>query len=62
VAAMRKAINFAVVSQAVVFSAICPRCKREEVQDAFTVADLMRLLYGGYPRKRIAWFAMISGR
>jgi hypothetical protein len=37
------------VSQAIVFASICPRCNREQVQDGFTVADLMRLLYGGYP-------------
>jgi len=37
------------MSQAIVFSSTCPRCHREQVQDRFTVADLMRLLYGGYP-------------
>ena len=37
------------MSQAIVFASTCPRCEREQVQDRFTVADLMRLLYGGYP-------------
>lgn len=38
-----------VVSQAIVFASTCPHCEREQVQDGFTVADLMRLLYSGYP-------------
>jgi len=37
------------VTQAVDFSATCPHCKREQLQDGYTLADLMRLLYGGYP-------------
>ena len=37
------------MSQAVVFAATCPICKREQQQEGFTVADLMTLLYGGYP-------------
>jgi hypothetical protein len=37
------------VSQAVDFSATCPHCKREQLQEGYTLADLMRLLYGGYP-------------
>jgi len=37
------------VTQAIVFVSICPSCEREQSQDAFTVADLMRLLNGGYP-------------
>jgi hypothetical protein len=37
------------MSPAIVFASMCPRCKREQSQDGFTVADLMRLLYGGYP-------------
>jgi hypothetical protein len=35
--------------QAIVFVSTCPSCKREQPQDAFTVADLVRLLNGGYP-------------
>jgi hypothetical protein len=37
------------VSQAIVFASTCPHCECEQVQDGFTVADLMRLLYSGYP-------------
>ena len=37
------------MSQAIAFAATCPQCKREQLQDGFTVADLMRLLYVGYP-------------
>jgi len=37
------------MSQAIVFASTCPRCERAQVQDTFTVADLMTLLYGGYP-------------
>ena len=37
------------MAEALVFSAKCPQCGREQLQDGFTVADLMRLLYGGYP-------------
>jgi hypothetical protein len=37
------------VSQAIDFSASCPHCKREQQQEGYTLADLMRLLYGGYP-------------
>jgi len=37
------------VSHAIVFAATCPHCKRDQLQNNFTVADLMRLLYGGYP-------------
>ena len=37
------------MSQAIVFASTCPHCEREQVQDGFTVADLMRLLDGGYP-------------
>lgn len=35
--------------QTIVFVSTCPSCKREQPQDAFTVADLVRLLNGGYP-------------
>ena len=45
----RNALNSPAVSQAIVFVETCPRCKRERVQEEFTVADLVRLLYGGYP-------------
>jgi len=45
----RKAQVGVVMSQAIVFASTCPHCEREQVQDRFTVADLMRLLYGGYP-------------
>lgn len=38
-----------VMSQAITFGSTCPHCKREQLQDRFTAADLMRLLYGGYP-------------
>ena len=37
------------MTQAIVFVSTCPSCKREQPQDAFTVADLVRLLNGGYP-------------
>ena len=37
------------MSARIVFAATCPRCKHEQLQTAYTVADLMRLLYGGYP-------------
>ena len=34
---------------AIVFVSTCPSCRREQPQDAFSVADLLRLLNGGYP-------------
>jgi hypothetical protein len=37
------------MSQPLVFATTCPQCKREQLQEGFTVADLMILLYGGYP-------------
>ena len=37
------------MSQVIVFTSTCPRCKCERLQDGFTAADLTRLLYGGYP-------------
>lgn len=37
------------MNQAIVFVSTCPNCTREQPQDAFAVADLMRLLNGGYP-------------
>ncbi len=37
------------MNQAIVFVSTCPSCKREQPQDAFAVADLVRLLNGGYP-------------
>jgi hypothetical protein len=37
------------MTQAVLFVSTCPTCQREQPQDAFTVADLVRLLNGGYP-------------
>jgi hypothetical protein len=37
------------MDEPIVFAGTCPRCGHEEVQDGFTVADLMRLLYGGFP-------------
>jgi len=33
----------------IVFVSTCPSCGREQPQDAFSVADLMRLLSGGHP-------------
>ena len=33
----------------IVFVSTCPSCRREQPQDAFSVADLQRLLSGGYP-------------
>ena len=33
----------------IVFVSTCPSCRREQPQDAFSVADLLRLLSGGYP-------------
>jgi hypothetical protein len=35
------------MTQAIVFVSTCPSCEREQPQDAFTVADLVRLLSGG---------------
>jgi hypothetical protein len=37
------------MSQAVVFVSTCPHCQRDQSQDSFTLADLLRLLDGGYP-------------
>jgi hypothetical protein len=37
------------MSTKIVFAATCPHCKHEQLQTAYTVSDLMRLLYGGYP-------------
>ena len=37
------------MSQAITFASTCPHCKRDQPQDGFTVADLLRLLDGGYP-------------
>jgi hypothetical protein len=37
------------MTQAIVFVSTCPSCKREQPQDAFSVADLLRLLNGGHP-------------
>ena len=37
------------MTQSIVFVSTCPSCKREQPQDAFTVADLVRLLSGGDP-------------
>lgn len=37
------------MNQAIVFVSTCPSCKREQPQDAFVVADLVRLLNGDYP-------------
>ena len=37
------------MTQAIVFVSTCPSCRREQPQDAFSVADLLRLLNGGYP-------------
>ena len=33
----------------IVFVSTCPSCGREQPQDAFSAADLLRLLSGGYP-------------
>jgi hypothetical protein len=37
------------MSHAVVFASTCPHCQRDQPQDSFTLADLLRLLDGGYP-------------
>ena len=37
------------VSPEIVFLATCPRCQCEQLQHGFTAADLMGLLYSGYP-------------
>jgi hypothetical protein len=37
------------MSLAIGFASTCPHCERERVQDRFSVPDLMRLLYSGYP-------------
>jgi hypothetical protein len=37
------------MSEAIVFAATCPRCKREQLQTGYTLADLSRLLDGGHP-------------
>ena len=42
-------LNSLPVSPAIAFLATCPQCRCEQLQDRFTAADLMRLLYGGYP-------------
>jgi hypothetical protein len=47
-AVARQAKVTLVMHQAVVFASPCPHCEREQVQDRFTVPDLMRLLYSGY--------------
>ncbi len=39
------------MSHVIEFAATCPRCKREQLQESFTLADLMGLLYGGSPIK-----------
>jgi len=33
----------------IVFASTCPHCDREQLHTDFTVADLQRLLDGGYP-------------
>ena len=37
------------MNQAIVFLSVCPHCKRDQPQDRFTVADLLKLLNGAYP-------------
>jgi hypothetical protein len=37
------------MSQVIVFASTCPQCNRDQPQDGFTAADLLRLLEGGYP-------------
>jgi len=37
------------MSQAIAFASTCPNCKRQQIQDGFTVAALARLLNGGFP-------------
>ena len=37
------------MSQVIPFASTCPQCRRDQPQDGFTVADLLRLLDGGYP-------------
>jgi hypothetical protein len=34
---------------AMVFAATCPLCNREQLQQGYTIADLMKLLHGGDP-------------
>ena len=37
------------MSEAIVFAATCPRCKREQLQTGYTLGDLNRLIDGGHP-------------
>jgi hypothetical protein len=37
------------MTQGIIFVSTCTSCRREQPQDAFTVADLLRLLDAGYP-------------
>jgi len=37
------------MSEAIVFAATCPRCKREQLQTGYTLGDLSRLIDGGHP-------------
>jgi hypothetical protein len=37
------------MSKVVVFAATCPNCEREQLQDRFTLEDLVRLLKGDFP-------------
>ena len=45
----RSSLTLRSMSTRIVFAATCPKCKREQLQTGYTVSDLMRLLYGGYP-------------
>ena len=49
VAALRGGLGSPRMSDPIVFASTCPQCKRDQPQDDFTVADLLRLLDGGYP-------------
>jgi hypothetical protein len=37
------------MSEAIVFAATCQECKREQLQEGYTIADLSRLLGNGDP-------------
>ena len=37
------------MSQGIVFAERCPHCNREQAQEGYTVAELMKLLSGPHP-------------
>jgi hypothetical protein len=55
-----RGIDSIAVSPAIVFLATCPQCQREQLQRGFTAADLMGLLYSGYPVQAYCVFCEAS--